>query len=303
MTELLELPTVDLRLLDQADQRERLEFGCRRWGAFQLADHGISSRTYATLLREASAFFSGSQAVKNSVRRSEQNPWGFYDAELTKNTRDWKEVFDYGPAHGEHHEPRWPAAQPGLETAVMAYYRECERIAGELLRALCRNLGVPAAGLQSAFGAGHTSFVRLNYYPPCPEAAHLGVNHHTDSGAITLLLQDQHAALQIFDQGAWRLVPAEPDKLLVNLGDIFQVWSNDRYPAALHRVVSNSSHSRISAPFFFNPSNDTVYQPLPEQGAPRYRPIRWGEFRRLRSLGDYADYGAEVQISDYRITA
>ena len=27
----------------------------------------------------------------------------------------------------------------------------------------------------------------------------------------------------------------------------------------------------------------------------------WGEFRSKRSAGDYADVGAEVQISDYRV--
>ena len=34
---------------------------------------------------------------------------------------------------------------------------------------------------------------------------------------------------------------------------------------------------------------------------PQYRPINWGEFRRLRADGDYGDYGDEVQIGDYRV--
>ena len=43
---------------------------------------------------------------------------------------------------------------------------------------------------------------------------------------------------------------------------------------------------------------------LVELGAGRpalYRPISWGEFRQKRADGDFADYGAEVQISDYRV--
>ncbi len=45
--------------------------------------------------------------------------------------------------------------------------------------------------------------------------------------------------------------------------------------------------------------------PLPgtTNGAARYQPIPWGEFRGLRADGDYADYGSEVQISDYLTTA
>ena len=36
--------------------------------------------------------------VKEEVLRSDVNPWGFYNKELTKNVKDWKEVFDVGPA-------------------------------------------------------------------------------------------------------------------------------------------------------------------------------------------------------------
>ena len=60
----------------------------------------------------------------------------------------------------------------------------------------------------------------------------------------------------------------------------------------------------MSAPFFFNPSAESVCAPLQELvGADRparYRPVHWGTFRRRRAGGDYADYGAEIQISDFR---
>ena len=32
----------------------------------------------------------------------------------------------------------------------------------------------------------------------------------------------------------------------------------------------------------------------------RYRPVHWGEFRRQRALGDYGDYGEEIQVSRFR---
>ena len=86
-----------------------------------------------------------------------------------------------------------------------------------------------------------------------------------------------------------------------------QVWSNDRYQSPLHRVVVTANHERYSAPFFFNPSYDALCAPLPElvqvDGRPRYRPIRWGEFRSLRAAGDYADIGEEVQVEHYRVVS
>ncbi len=66
---------------------------------------------------------------------------------------------------------------------------------------------------------------------------------------------------------------------------------------------ANKQHSRYSAPFFLNPSYNTVYAPLPGAlggSSPHYRPINWGEFRAGRAAGDYADVGEEIQISDFR---
>ena len=97
------------------------------------------------------------------------------------------------------------------------------------------------------------------------------------------------------------------DALVVNIGDIVQVWSNDRYRAALHRVTTNTERDRYSVPFFLNPAYAAHYAPLPStvdaSHPPRYRPINWGEFRRLRTAGDYADQGEEVQISHYAVGA
>ena len=84
-----------------------------------------------------------------------------------------------------------------------------------------------------------------------------------------------------------------------------QVWSNDRYRAALHRVLANSDAERFSVPFFFSPAYSTDYAPLTttfdRETPARYRKINWGEFYRKRADGDYADRGEEVQISHYGI--
>ena len=74
--------------------------------------------------------------------------------------------------------------------------------------------------------------------------------------------------------------------------------------AGANVVVASRNQERLSAPFFFNPAPSARYEPLPElcaDGPPHYRPIDWSEFRALRSSGDYADVGKEVQIDEYRI--
>jgi len=47
--------------------------------------------------------------------------------------------------------------------------------------------------------------------------------------------------------GRWHLVEPRSDALVVNIGDIVQVWSNDKYKAALHRVVVRTRPGNATA--------------------------------------------------------
>ena len=307
-------PVISRLELEAPDALARLDLACREWGVFYLTDHGLHQTD--VLFDQARAFFAEPKTRKYRVRRTRDNAWGYFDEELTKNTRDWKEIFDFGPERGDF-VPQWPASQPGLQTACERYFDACEALSFELLAAISSNLGVSGALLFHAFEPEHASFVRLNYYPECPvpaapagvnvpEHGHLGVNHHTDAGALTLLMTDDNPGLEVFVHDAWRSVPPMKDALIVNIGDVIQVWSNDRYQAPLHRVRCQTSKVRMSVPFFFNPRESCDYAPLASTSLDepaRYRPINFGEFRRLRASGDFADHGEEVQIARFRTDA
>jgi isopenicillin N synthase-like dioxygenase len=306
------LPVIDVSDLRHAATQREVDSACREWGFFQIVGHGIADRTLDALRRQMRAFFALPTASKHAIMRTAENPWGFYDRELTKRTRDWKQVFDYGPPDGGAIMPQLPRELPRFGSAVARFYAECDALAFELVEVIAGNLGTPPGALDSCFRPDHTSFLRLNYYPPCPLPArqadsspggHLGVNAHTDSGALTLLLQDDQPGLEVFHDGAWCLVEPRRDALVVNIGDIVQVWSNDRYTAALHRGLVSANAERFSAPFFFNPAYRTWYAPLSstvDAGHPaRYRPIHWGEFRARRAAGDYADHGEYHSIHHY----
>jgi isopenicillin N synthase-like dioxygenase len=303
------VPTIDVQV-PSGDMLRRLDAACRDWGFFQIVGHGIDPLLLDELQDRMRAFFALPLARKRAVERTATNAWGFYDRELTKNARDWKEIFDVGRADGAGNAPQWPAGLPGFRESLERFSAACEAISYRLLSAVSRNLGQPDDALHACFGDSHTSFLRLNYYPPCsdpappdspttPERGQLGIHHHTDAGALTVLLQDEHPGLQVLRDGRWHTVEPNPDALVINIGDVVQVWSNDRYPAPVHRVIASREHARYSAPFFFNPAYATDYAPL--AGPPRYRPINWGEFRAARTAGDYADLGEEIQISWYRI--
>ena len=84
---------------------------------------------------------------------------------------------------------------------------------------------------------------------------------------------------------------------------MFQVWANDRITAPEHRVLASNTTERFSIAYFLNPGAESVIEPLLQPGfeqQPRYNAIHWAEFRGMRSLGDYGNYGEEVQINHYQ---
>jgi len=199
----------------------------------------------------------------------------------------------------------------------VGYLEACRELSLHLLEAFARGLHEPADALRPFFDPVHSSFLRLNHYPVDDllteaeasaevDLGDMALHHHTDSGALTLLMQDDVGGLQVQlrESGVWADVPPIDDAIVINTGDMMQVWSNDRHTAALHRVRPTRDRPRYSLPYFFNPSYETVYQPLEGSVAhgdrPHYRQIRWGDFRQARADGDFADYGAEIQIAHFR---
>jgi len=298
-----------------------LESPCAELGAFHVVGHGIPREQLERFDAAMRRLFELPLEVKRSALRTRENARGYYDQELTKNQPDWKEVFDYGAerSHGAHHSDgvnQWPdSLDPELRRTLLGHYEASDRVGRALLRALCVSLGLAPDSLDFAFEQA-SSFVRLNRYVRCaepapadaplfPERGHLGVHHHTDAGALTVLYQDEVSGLQV--QLGDRFVVVEPvsGAFTINLGDMLQVWSNDRYRSPVHRVLASSERTRHSAPFFLNPDYDTTCAPRQEligtDRPARFRPISWSHFRDQRSAGDYADYGHEIQIDDFRI--
>ncbi len=306
------VPVISIAELDNPTALARIDRACREWGFFQVTDHGIDASLLADVLDVSGRFFALPRQEKRRISRDAGNPWGYFDRELTKNRQDLKEIYDFGPADGDALVPRWPAGAFRLrfEPVVRAYYASCMALSLQILAAIARNLGVQRESLERGFQGTTTSFLRLNYYPkhvpgPGEPDRPFGVGEHTDSGALTILLQDAQPGLEVCRDGRWYLVEPRADALVVNIGDMIQVWSNDQYRAALHRVITNPSAARYSVPFFLNPSWEATYAPLPgtitRERPARYRPIAWREFRTLRAAGDYADLGEEVQVSRYRL--
>lgn len=325
-----QIPVVDLApvVSDLASSRESLisQVGkaCEEWGFFQVINHGVPQTLIQNLKEEARAFFELPLQKKREVKRSSDNPLGYNDGELTKNVRDWKEVYDMAPGgsfelpadfdaddlHTFVHTNQWPSFMPSLRKACEEYMVALDKLAFTLLELMAESLGLPPCHFHEDFKLSTTSLFRLNHYPVCPapELA-LGVSRHKDVGALTILLQGDVGGLEVKSKdGEWIGVKPNPEAFVINVGDITQVYSNDKYQSVEHRVVVNENRDRYSFPLFFTPAHWVDLAPIPEltneQNPPRYRPFNWGKYLKRRFDSNYKNLGVEnLQISHYSINA
>ncbi|CAN0903959.1 Protein DMR6-LIKE OXYGENASE 1 [Linum grandiflorum] len=191
---------------------------------------------------------------------------------------------------------------------VNPYAGEMERLAFKLIEIISLSLGLPGDRL-NGYLENQISFVRINHYPPCPFSdMTLGCGQHHDFDVITILAQDNVGGLEVKSKSDGRWVPVKPtpDAFIINVGDICQVWSNDRYKSVEHRAVTNGEKERYSFAFFSVPSHNVVVKPLEElvskEDPAKYCPYNWGKFFATRNRSDYNKQNVKnIQIQDFKI--
>ncbi|GKZ00634.1 hypothetical protein MPSEU_001015600 [Mayamaea pseudoterrestris] len=315
------IPVIDLANKSEKALIEQIADACSTFGFFQVSNHGVAPNTIEAFRNACKQYFALPLEMKRKWRRNEGNARGFFDDELTKQRRDWKQCLDVGvPGSRDWNIPdddvqndcldgsnKFPSDEElaGFREAVTAYFDECVELSHRL--AILMAKGIVSNGTEEPLiqdlHASHTSYLRLNYYPVCDSdelPPPLGISPHKDAGFLTVLLQDDDChSLQVFKDNQWLTMHPEPNTFTINTGDMAQVWSNGVYQAPLHRVLANRETIRYSAPFFYNPSYAAWVQPVDSNDDAKYHPVLWGYFRAVRFAGDLTDLGVEIQIQDF----
>lgn len=176
-------------------------------------------------------------------------------------------------------------------------FQMLEKTGQYVLRALALYLGLDEFYFDQYIAEGN-SILRPIHYPPITEEPDDAVRAaaHGDINLITLLMGAQGKGLQVQNhEGEWIDAIAEPDELMINVGDMLSRHTNNKLKSTIHRVVNPPRElwgtSRYSIPFFMHPVSEMKLNALEgtydENNPKLYPDTTAGEFlhERLVELG------------------
>ncbi|BBN14496.1 protein MpDOX34 [Marchantia polymorpha subsp. ruderalis] len=291
----IQLPSVDLSVFRLAEDDPRrkeslatIVNSCKTWGFIQVVGHGVDLHMIKRCEAEAHRLFDLPVSVKEKVLRVPGALYG-YGSNFFRNltAMNWAESFHISHANVREYAAKlWPTEYEQFSSAIEEYITQVQDLGDRFRRILTEGLGVPRDHFDQYFGEGDAlATLRLNFFPTCPEPSKaLGLKSHRDPHFFTLLHQDEIGGLQIWNEGRdeWFNVKPDRNSLIINVGDILQAASNGVYRSVLHRVVVNSSKSRLSMACFYNTRATVVSPPelISAENPQRYRPVRWEDYAK-----------------------
>ena len=270
---------------------------CETIGFMYVVGHGIPESLISRVYEDVKQFFALPLDLKQRSQITRSNyrgyiPRQFFSPGIGGEADDYEgyklhfqvspgdpicAAFDlYGPN-------RWPDQPATLKQSVTEYWQACDRVAHCLLGMLATLLQVRPETFLQLFRQPLTNMTLLHYPPRDPDSRGFGIHPHKDTDALTILAPDPVGGLMVRrrDCDDWLRVDAPAEALVVNIGDMLELWSGGRFVSTPHKVENNSGAERYSFPYFSVPRYDTVVKPLvrPLPGYDR-QPIPVGDVSR-----------------------
>lgn len=267
---------------------------CISTGFFQMTGHGVPASLQQSIFDAAANFFKLPQEVKTKLNAKGNLGFRGYDpmsSQLYEDDvlPDLKEGFFLGQDISPE-DPRavarrffmgpnvWPPvellAPEDFKEPAEKYYEAMTKLCHVVLDLIAATLPYGPHVFDELKANDPACPMRLLHYPQTRAAAkaqegeaqkrQLGSSAHTDFGAVTLLLQDEHPGLEVQDRetGEWIGVPPNPEAYVVNMGDMISLITGGLYKSSIHRVVNKNPTDRFSVVYFFDGNIDFKLYPL-----------------------------------------
>ena len=294
---------------------EQVDWACENIGFLVISNHGIPQSLIDQAFLVSRAFFDLPSDQKDRSKPANGVAPRGYHALATRNLArtlgqetppDLREQFYVGPLTSRagpaastpgaavfYSENIWPEQPVAYRDVFTEFYQAMEVLAAQLMRVFADALALPEGFFDDKID-DHFNSCPSNHYPvadgdPLPGQIRCGA--HTDFGSLTILaFNDAPGGLQVLmPDGAWLDMSAKPGQLVVNLGDMMQRWTNDRWKSTVHRVVNppvelRGESRRQTIAYFLHPNYDAEITCLETcQGPdnpPKYPPIMAGAHMR-----------------------
>ncbi len=293
------VPTIDIspflgnelaRKRAVADQIART---CEQTGFLIISGHGFPQELLARAQRELFGFFDLPVEAKNRWHPSgpskqrgyhgfatrglaytlgEQTPPDLRESVFLGPVDDHRAYYAKLPEAATSYAPNVIPDEPaGLAATLVSLYRECERLARDMMRVFAAALRLPEGFFDGTLDR-HFSIMSCHHYPVLekpPLPGQLRTGAHTDYGAMTILAAtDAEGGLEVrMPDGSWAGVRPQPGEFVVNLGDMMARWTNERWASTLHRVVNPplgmAQSRRLSIGMFVHPNYDQRIECVP----------------------------------------
>ena len=302
-----EMPVLDLRDWRAGGPIEPLakqfDTACTNTGFLYITNHGVPREVIDAVFDATRRYHELPMEERLKDKIDERFRRGFMPIGVNQrpgHKPDLKESYEIGldlplsdpavvaglPLHGPN---KWPADKPWLKEAAEAYFDQTIELGTRLLRIFANALGQTEDFFLQYMQKPMVQS-RLFHYPPQsnPTDLELGATAHTDYGMLTILAQDPIGGLELRTRsGEWVGAPYIEDTLVINLGDMVKVWTNEHYVSNLHRVANRTGRERYSIPTFFNLDYYTPVACLPKfqsaefqsaENLPKHEPIFSGDY-------------------------
>ncbi|MFT7590815.1 MAG: isopenicillin N synthase-like dioxygenase [bacterium] len=276
------IPSLDLNKFTKGNADEKAAFVEALGTAYEdtgfaaISSHMLSKELESQLYDESKRFFDLPESAKmnyaNDALAGQRGytGWGKEHAK-GKNVGDLKEFWHFGQYVPNELKSQYGYPKNLTVTELTDFnvvgekaFKALEETGKHMLRAMALYLGLDEFYFDSEIEYGN-SILRPIHYPPILEEPPTGAvraGEHEDINLITLLMGASAGGLEILTkENKWVGVTSLKDHLVVNVGDMLQRLTNNKFKSTTHRVVnpprSEWQSPRYSIPFFLHPKSAT----------------------------------------------